>query len=140
MKLFIDTNVVIDVIAEREPFFNDSQKVLALCESEKAEGVISTLTLCTVAYVLRKNVSTQMMRKKLREFRNILRPIDLSASILDKAIDSELADFEDAVQFFSAVYSDADYIITRNVKHFPKDGDLPALTPAAFLALKSKKK
>ncbi len=134
MKLFIDTNVVIDVIGGREPFLKDSQEILTLCESEKAEGIISTLTLCTIAYVLRKNISTQLMKKKLREFRNILKPIDLSTSILDKAIDSDIADFEDAVQFFTAAYSDADYIITRNVKHFPKN-DIPILTPTAFLAL-----
>jgi len=134
MKIFIDTNVVIDVIARREPFLANSQAIMNLCESGKAEGVVSTLTLCTVAYVLRKNVAPGTMRKKLRDFRNVLKPIDLSVSILDRAIDSPISDFEDAVQFFTAAYCDADYIITRNVKHFPQD-NIPVLTPTAFLAL-----
>ena len=134
MKLFIDTNVVIDVIAGREPFLADSQQILDLCETGKAEGVVSTLTLCTVSYVLRK-FAHGAMRKKLRDFRNILTPADLSVSIIDKAIDSPLSDFEDAVQFYTAVYSESDYIITRNAKHFPKD-NIPVLTPTAFLALK----
>ena len=134
MKLFLDTNVVIDVIAAREPFVADSRAIFDLCESGKADGRISALTLCTVSYVLRKFVTPGTMRTKLREFRNILTPVDLSVSLLDKAIASSIADFEDAVQFYTAVYSEADYIITRNVRHFPQD-NIPVLTPADFLVL-----
>lgn len=134
MKLFLDTNVVIDVIAAREPFVADSREIFNLCETGKAEGKVSALTLCTVAYVLRKFVVPRTMRTKLRELRNVLTPIDLSASLLDKAISSNIADFEDAVQFYTAVYSEADYVITRNAKHFPQDS-IPVLTPTEFLAL-----
>ena len=134
MKLFIDTNVVIDVIAAREPFAENSRAVLNLCESGKADGCVSALTLCTVSYVLRKYVAPGTLRTKLRDFRNILTPVDLSVSLLDKAISSRISDFEDAVQFYTAVYSEADYIITRNVKHFPQD-NIPVLTPTDFLVL-----
>ena len=134
MKLFLDTNVVIDVIAAREPFVADSRAIFDLCESGKADGRISALTLCTVSYVLRKFLTPGTMRTKLREFRNILTPVDLSVSLLDKAIASSIADFEDAVQFYTAVYSEADYIITRNVRHFPQD-NIPVLTPTDFLVL-----
>ncbi|MBP5232685.1 MAG: PIN domain-containing protein [Planctomycetes bacterium] len=134
MKLYLDTNVIIDVIAAREPFVRDSRAVFNLCENGKAQGLVSALTLCTVSYVLRKHVSPGTMRKILRDLRNVLTPVDLSSSILDKAISSSLADFEDAVQFYTAVYSEADYIITRNAKHFPQDG-IPVLAPADFLAL-----
>lgn len=133
MKLFLDTNVVIDVIAAREPFVADSRAIFNLCETGKAEGTVSALTLCTVSYVLRKFVSPGTMRTKLSELRNILSPIDLSVSLLDKAI-SSISDFEDAVQFYTAVYSEVDYIITRNVKHFPQD-NIPVLTPTEFLVL-----
>ena len=134
MKLFLDTNVVIDVIAAREPFVTDSRAIFNLCETGKAEGCISALTFCTVSYVLRKFVTPGTMRTKLREFRNVLTPIDLSVSLLDKAISSSISDFEDAVQFYTAVYSETDYIITRNVKHFPQD-NIPVLTPTEFLVL-----
>ena len=134
MKLFLDTNVVIDVIAAREPFVTDSRAIFNLCETGKAEGSVSALTLCTVSYVLRKFVTPGTMRTKLREFRNVLTPIDLSVSLLDKAISSSISDFEDAIQFYTAVYSETDYIITRNVKHFPQD-NIPVLTPTEFLVL-----
>lgn len=135
MKLFIDTNVVIDVIASREPFFPASQEILSLCEEGESEGAMSTLTLCTVAYVLRKYLSPRTMRQKLSELRTILNPVELDAGILDPAIASPIADFADAVQFYSAVRSEADCIITRNVKHFPK-ADRPVLSPSDFLALR----
>ncbi len=134
MKLFLDTNIVIDVIANREPFVEDSRIILNLCETGQAEGIISTLTLCTISYVLRKFATPGMMRTKLRDLRNILTPIDLSVSLLDKTIASSITDFEDAVQFYTAAYSDADVIITRNIKHFPQD-NIPVLTPTEFLAI-----
>ena len=56
MKLFINTNVVINVIASREPFGFASRAIFNLCESGKADGKISVLTFCTVSYVLRKFV------------------------------------------------------------------------------------
>jgi predicted nucleic acid-binding protein len=61
MKLFIDTNVVIDVIASREPFVFDSRAIFNLCESGKADGQISALTFCTVSYVLRKFVPSLIL-------------------------------------------------------------------------------
>lgn len=134
MKLFLDTNIVIDVIANRKPFVEDSRIILNLCETGQAEGIISTLTLCTISYVLRKFATPGMMRTKLRDLRNILTPIDLSVSLLDKAIASSITDFEDAVQFYTVAYSDADVIITRNIKHFPQD-NIPVLTPTEFLTL-----
>ena len=71
----------------------------------------------------------------IRDLRNLLPPVDLTTQLLDRAISSTIADFEDAVQFYSAVYSDADCIITRNAKDFPQDG-IPVLSPTAFLNLK----
>ena len=133
-KLFLDTNVVIDVIARREPFFEDSCEVLSLCETGKADGVVSAITFCTVSYVLRKFSTADALRHQIRDLRNTLPPVDLTASLLDKAISSTIVDFEDAVQFYSAVYTDADFIITRNAKEFPQDG-IPVLSPTAFLQL-----
>ena len=74
------------------------------------------------------------MRTKLRDLRNLLIPIELSVSLLDKAIASSITDFEDAVHFYTAAYSRADYIITCNINHFQQK-DFPVLTPTAFLLL-----
>ena len=135
MKLFLDTNVIIDVIASREPFVDDSRKVLSFCEQGQAEGVMSAISLCTISYVLRKCAAPGTLRRQIRDLRNLLPPVDITTQLLDRAISSTITDFEDAVQFYSAVYCDADYIITRNAKDFPQDG-IPVLSPTAFLNLK----
>ena len=133
MRLFLDTNVVIDVISGRMPFYDDSASILDLCETGKAEGIVSALTFCTISYVLRKFLPAPAMREKIRDLRHILEPMDLSASILDKSLASPISDFEDAVQFFTAVYAEADFIVTRNPRHFPQ-AEIPVLTPTALLA------
>ena len=135
MKLFLDTNVIIDVIASREPFVEDSRKVLSLCEQGKAEGVMSAITLCTISYVLRKYAAPGTLRRQIRDLRNLIHPVDLTTQLLDRAVSSAIVDFEDAVQYYSAVYCDADCIITRNARDFPQDG-IPVLSPTAFLNLK----
>ena len=94
MKLFLDTNVIIDVIASREPFVEDSRKVLSLCEEGKAEGVMSALTLCTISYVLRKYAAPGTLRRQIRDLRNLLPPVDLTTQLLDRAISSTITDFE----------------------------------------------
>ena len=135
MKLFLDTNVIIDVIASREPFVEDSRRILSLCEQGRAEGVMSALTLCTISYVLRKYAAPGTLRRQIRDLRNLIHPVDLTTQLLDRAVSSAIVDFEDAVQYYSAVYCDADCIITRNARDFPQDG-IPVLSPAAFLNLK----
>jgi len=137
LKLFLDTNVIIDVIARREPFFEDSCEVLSLCETGKADGFASAITFCTISYVLRKYATGDTLKRHLRALRDTLPPVDLTAALLDKAIASTIADFEDAVQYYSAVYTEADYIITRNAKDFPQDS-IPVLSPSAFLRLREK--
>ena len=65
MKLFLDTNVIIDVIASREPFVEDSRMVLSLCEQGQAEGVMSAITLCTISCVLRKYAAPGTLRRQI---------------------------------------------------------------------------
>ena len=133
-KLFFDTNVIIDVMDAREPFFMNSMAVLNLCEAGKAEGIISTLTFCNISYILRKLTAPTDLRSNLLIFRNLLTPVDLSASLIDKAIASSISDFEDAIQYYSAQYGKADFIITRNVRRFPKT-PIPVLTPTEYLTI-----
>jgi len=65
MRAFIDTNVLVDVVARREPFFVDSQAVLALCATGELQGVVSDLTFCNLAYVLRKQLGNGRLRESL---------------------------------------------------------------------------
>lgn len=136
MKIFIDTNILLDVLRSRQPFVNESLSIWALVENEKVEGFISAISFNNIYYILRRTLGNKVAYDALRIIRNTFRIITLDERILNKAIDSQFNDFEDSIQFFSAIHAGAEYIITRNVKDFPKES-IPILTPEAFLALEA---
>lgn len=132
MKVFVDTNVILDVLAHREPFFNDSQAVVSLCASGEIEGVVSDVTICNVAYVLRKRLDRVQMRSVLKSIRTVLNVASVDETVVDRAIETFASDFEDSVQMHAAMSCGANCIVTRNVKHF-SSADLPVYTPTEYL-------
>ena len=135
-RLFIDTNVLLDVLAAREPFCADSQRIWTLSESGRAEGRVSAMSFSNCYYIVRKYAGRRSAEKAVRLLRDVFTPVDLTSQILSQAIDSGMADFEDAIQFYSAAHAQAGYIITRNVDHFPRT-PMPVLSPTEFLAIQS---
>lgn len=133
MRVFIDTNVIVDVVAKREPFFTDSQAVLALCATGDLEGVVSDLTFCNVAYVLRKSLGSTQLRNGLRVLKKHLTVVPVGEAAISAALESETADFEDAVQLEAARANHVDVIITRNVRHF-NNSPIRVCTPSELLA------
>jgi hypothetical protein len=92
------------------------------------------ISFSTCYYLVHKYAGKGAAEKAIRLLRDIFRPVDLTAQILNQAIDAAFSDFEDAIQFHSAVRAHAECIITRNPDHFPR-GSVAALSPAEFLAI-----
>ena len=132
MRAFIDTNVIVDVVAKREPFFADSQAVLALCATGEIEGVVSDLTFCNVAYVLRKALGNEELRNGLRVLKNNLTVVPIGEAAITAALGNEMTDFEDAVQLEAARTNHVDVIVTRNVRHF-NNSPIRVCTPSELL-------
>jgi len=133
VNVFLDTSVLLDVLARREPFYSDSAEVWTLAERGQVRGFISTLSIANLSYLLRREASPKAARKALSVLQDIFGLVPLDARIIDHAIDSAMDDFEDAIQFFSAIRAGADILITRNGDDFP-DADMAIQTPAEFLA------
>ena len=133
MRAFIDTNVIVDVVAKREPFFADSQAVLALCATGELEGVVSDLTFCNVAYVLRKSLGSAQLRNGLRVLKNHLQVVSIGEAAITAALGNEMTDFEDAVQLEAARANRVDVIVTRNVRHF-NNSPIRVCSPSELLA------
>lgn len=133
MNVFLDTSVLLDVLARREPFYSDSAEVWTLAERGQVRGFISTLSIANLSYLLRREASPKAARKALSVLQDIFGLVPLDARIIDHAIDSAMDDFEDAIQFFIAIRAGADILITRNGDDFP-DADMAIQTPAQFLA------
>ena len=133
MKVFLDTNVIIDVLAAREPFFRDSQRVVDYCERHPESGFLSSLTFCTVAYVLRKSVGKDVLPDKLKTLRKIFDVLPVTKGSVDWAIDSQMPDFEDAMQYECASTATMDVIVTRDKSGF-SGVEIPVLSPTEFVA------
>jgi predicted nucleic acid-binding protein len=135
-KIFVDTNVLLDVLAEREPFCGDSQRIWTMSETERVEGLVSAMSFSNCYYIVRKYAGKRSADKAVKLLRDVFSPVDLTAQVLNQAMDSEFADFEDAIQFYSATHAKAGFIITRNADHFPRTS-MPVLSPTEFLAMKA---
>lgn len=131
MKVFLDTNVIVDVLAAREPFYRDSQSVVSYCEHHRGAGCLSALTFCTAAYVLRKYLGKESLPEKMRQLRQVFHVPPVTEATVDWAIDAGLSDFEDAMQYESAKSGATDVIVTRDKTGFISS-EIPVLTPSEF--------
>lgn len=131
-KLFVDTNIVIDLLAQRMPFYTEAAKLFSLADRKKIRLSISALCLADSNYILSKQLPVKDVRKILRDFKILVNVLPLNDKISDLALNSEFNDFEDAIQYFTALESDQDIIITRNQNDF-RDSRLPVMTAGEFI-------
>lgn len=133
MNLFLDTNILLDVLMKREPFFLFSKRLWELSEVNKVNGIVSALSFNNIFYIVRKNGGDQLARDCIKKIRSIFSISEVDSKILNQAIDSEIDDFEDAVQYFSALRVGARFLITRNPDDFPSSTPIAIITPEMFL-------
>ena len=102
MRLLIDGNIILDVLQNREPHVVDSAKIWKLCETDQAEGYVSTLTFTNLVYIMRKELTPEKINEVLKSLGLIFRFMDLTVSDMIKAGDLEWDDYEDALQAVTA--------------------------------------
>ena len=132
MNVFLDTNVMLDFLGEREPFYLTSAKIATLADKRKIEIVVSALSYATVSYFLTKYEGIEKTKDKLRKFKIISKICELDEKIIEKGLNSDFSDYEDSLQYFSALRMECDILITRNGKDF-KGVRIPVMTPNEFL-------
>jgi predicted nucleic acid-binding protein len=137
-RIFLDTNVMLDLLGERKPFYDAIAKIASLAERGQFNMVVSPISFATVNYFLSKYENAKIAREKLRKFKIICEVCLLSESTVEKSLNSAFNDFEDALQYFSATESACEIIITRNAKDFKKSL-LPIMSAEEFLKSISKK-
>jgi predicted nucleic acid-binding protein len=132
-KVFVDTNVLIDLLAKRQPFYDEAAKLFTLAEIKKIELSVSSLTIANTAYILLRELNALESKQIIRKLRIIVRVIPVDEKVVDMALnDNSFTDFEDAIQYFSALDSSQDVIITRNLRDF-KQSRIPVMTAEQFL-------
>jgi predicted nucleic acid-binding protein len=137
-RLFLDTNIVLDFLGERHPFYDSIAKIATLADKGQITLIVSALSYSTVSYFLTKYGNKETAKEKLRKFRIISEICDLSEQIIEKGLNSDFSDFEDSLQYYSALSSDCNILITRNAKDF-KGSSIPVMTAEEYLKSINKK-
>lgn len=131
--VFVDTNILIDLLADRQPFSKFAVSLFAMADNNKVKLYTSSHSYATTHYLLKKYISEAALRKLLYNLLDFIELIPVDISIVRKSLLSNHKDFEDAIQMFAASsVKSIDFIVTRNLKDF-KDADIPALPPDELL-------
>ena len=132
IKVFIDTNILIDFLAARQPFAEDAVALFQLADNGEIELMASDLTIVNTIYILRRmHYGLSDIYDSLDAIRPLLTITSMGGAVVDRCLQHRSDDFEDEMQYYSAVDANADYILTRNKKDFDF-GDSAVMTPQEF--------
>ena len=120
IKLFVDSDIVLDVLAKREPHYIHAAKLFTLIDQQKVTAFTSPLVFANLHYLLKKLKSNQSALQNLRKLKTLINVLPVDEKVIDQALNSEFNDFEDAVQYFTAVNNGIGLIITRNKSDYKK--------------------
>lgn len=132
MKVLMDTNVIMDVLANREGFAEPASQLFKLCEVGRVQGFIYALSIANIACIMRKELDRSQIGEVIRKLGAIFSIADMKADDVKKAAAQPMDDYEDALQSVCASRIKADFIITRNLKDF-KNSKVVAIKPAELI-------
>ena len=132
MNILIDTNVILDVMLERQPFVDNAATLLSKVESGEMNGFLCATTITTVHYLATKVVGVRQAKEEIEKLFTLFDIAPVNRSVLEKALKSNFTDYEDAVLHEAACLIDAKVIITRDIKGFKK-AIIPVYQPDEFL-------
>jgi predicted nucleic acid-binding protein len=128
-KIFIDTNILVDLIADRKPFSKYAIEIFNLAENKKIRLYTSSHSIATTYYLLRKFIDDKSLRGILLSLFEFVTVIPVDEQVLSKGLRAKQKDFEDAIQVYCAITVEKiDCIVTRNIKDF-KGVEIPVLAP-----------
>ncbi|MDO6601321.1 Predicted nucleic acid-binding protein, contains PIN domain [Arenibacter palladensis] len=132
-KILVDTNIVLDLLAKRKDFYHEAQQLFSLSDKKQIHLFVSSLTIANTYYILSQSLKIDNSRKILRKFKILVEVLPVDDKIINLSLDSDFKDFEDAIQYHTAVEYNIDLIITRNLKDF-KQSQIPVMTAFEYLA------
>ena len=132
IKALIDTNVLLDHLAHRDGFFQDAAVIFSMVDEGKLIGIVSSLSIVNCAYVLPKHYDGNAVLEQIKTMLRMFTISNVDSFVLEQAATLEPYDYEDAVQYVSALPYHPDMVITRDKKGF-NDLDILVMTPAEFV-------
>ncbi|HEY6010734.1 MAG TPA: PIN domain-containing protein [Nitrospirota bacterium] len=133
-SVLCDINVILDIFLKRDPYYAPAAKLFSLIEEKKLHGYLSALSFPTMFYLLSRELKRDKAMRVLEKLRIVFRVAAVDEKVIDLSLASTFKDFEDAVQYYSALHVKADCLVTRNKGDYRADR-VPVMTPDEFLAL-----
>ena len=134
MKVLFDTNIILDVLLDREPFSEHASYLMSKVERSEINGFLCATTVTTIHYLLSRNLDKKNAITSINSIIALFEIASVNRLVIENALKSKFTDFEDSVLHESARHAGAEYIITRNIKDF-KNTKIPVFTPTEFLSM-----
>lgn len=132
-RVFLDTNIIFDLLGHRDPYYAPAAALFSAIEKGVVEASASSLTYANLHYVLRKTIGTRKAVEALKSLRKLVAILSVDDAVIVQALDSSFGDFEDAIQYHTALANNFSYLVTRNKKDF-RSAKLSVVTAEEFLA------
>ena len=120
-KVFVDTDVILDLFIRREPHHREALRFFSHMKKNKIQSYTSPIVMANIYYILAKLKTNRYATEKIKKLRNIIGIASVSEKTIDAAIKSTQKDFEDSIQYHCALENEIKYIVTRNVRDYPKE-------------------
>lgn len=132
--IFCDINFILDIFLKREPFYYSAARVFKKIEEKELKGYLCALSFPTLFYLLSKHLKREKVREILERLRIVFNVAVVNDEVIDLSLTADFNDFEDAIQYYSAIKAKTDCIITRNKRDY-LEKKMPIFTPEEFLAI-----
>lgn len=132
IKLFVDSDIILDLLAEREPHYIHAARLFTLINQNKIIAYTSPLIFANLHYLLKKQTTNSVALKSLRKLKTLINILPIDERVIEQSLNSEFTDFEDAIQYYTAVNNGITLIITRNKIDYRRS-KIDILTAEEFL-------
>jgi predicted nucleic acid-binding protein len=133
-KVFVDTDIILDLLSERDPFYIHSATLFSKADKGEIKIFVSSLSFANLNYMLSRHYSADQARKKLLKFKTLVTVLAVNDKIIDLALSSDFKDFEDGIQYFTSIENNLKVLLTRNLRDF-KTSEIPVMTAEQFLSV-----
>ena len=131
-KIFVDTDIIMDLLAKREPHYQFAAELFSLADQGKIQICISPLSFYNISYIVFRNYNSSKSRNNLLKFKTLVHFLPVNDKVIDLTLTSDFKDFEDGIQYFTALEHNVNILITRNLKEY-KTAEITILTAEQYL-------
>ena len=131
-KVFLDTDVILDLLTEREPHFEAAVELFLQIQDKTIQAYTSPVIIANIFYILNKHLGRKKAIQSLIKLKSLVKVLDCGDRVIELALSSDFKDFEDSIQYYTALENNIDILITRNVKDY-KTANITISTPLEYI-------